>query len=120
MTIDEVNERYKIPVEVLKEYESWGLCKEVEKVMGAWQYDERDLQRLSLVLTLRDIGFGSEEAECYMRLHLEGSSTEEERLKMLNKKRCSTLDEIHLKQKQLDCLDYVRYKIGKAQKERGL
>lgn len=79
-----------------------------EKVMGAWQYDERNLQRLSLVLTLRDIGFGSEEAECYMRLYLEGSPTEEERLKMLNKKRCSTLDEIHLKQKQLDCLDRTK------------
>ena len=26
MTIDEASERYQIPMEVLKEYESWGLC----------------------------------------------------------------------------------------------
>ena len=40
MTINEASERYHIPVEVLKEYESWGLCDEVKKAMGVWQYDE--------------------------------------------------------------------------------
>ena len=96
MTIDEASERYNIPIEVLKEYESWGLCGEVKKVMGTWQYDDTDLQRLSMIMTRHDIGFGNEEVEDYMRLFLEGSSMEEERLKMLKKKRGSTLDEIHL------------------------
>lgn len=120
MTIDEASERYKIPIEVLREYESWGLCDEVKKVMGAWQYDERDLQRLSIIMTLHDIGFSNDEVECYMRLLLEGNSTEDERLQMLNKQRGMTLDEIHFKQKQLDRMDYLRYKIEKAQKERRL
>ena len=31
MTIDEASERYQIPIEVLKEYESWGLCGAVRK-----------------------------------------------------------------------------------------
>lgn len=35
MTIDEASERYKVPIEILKEYESWGLCDAVKKVMGA-------------------------------------------------------------------------------------
>ena len=120
MTINEASERYKIPIEVLKEYESWGLCGEVKKVMGDWQYDDRDLQRLSVIMTLHDTGFSNEEVETYMRLLLEGNSTEEERLRMLNKKRGTTLDEIHFKQKQLDRMDYLRYKIEKAQKERRL
>lgn len=120
MTIDEASERYNIPIEVLKEYESWGLCGEVKKVMGAWRYDDTDLQRLSMIMTLHDIGFSNEEVESYMRLLLEGGSTEEERLNMLRKKRGSTLDEIHFKQKQLDRMDYLRYKIEKAQKERRL
>lgn len=34
MTIHEVSKRYKIPIQVLKEYESWGLCGEAKKVMG--------------------------------------------------------------------------------------
>lgn len=120
MTIDEASERYKIPIDVLREYESWGLCGEVKKVMGAWQYDDTDLQGLSVIMTLHDIGFSNEEVESYMRLLLEGNSTEEERLQMLNKKRGTTLDEIHFKQKQLDRMDYLRYKIEKAQKERRL
>ena len=118
MTIDEASERYKIPIDILREYESWGLCGEVKKVMGAWQYDERDLQRLSMIMTLHDIGFNRDEIETYMRLLLQGDSTVEERIDILKKKRRATLDEIHLKQTQLDRMDYLRYKIEQAQKER--
>ena len=57
MTIYEASERYNIPLEILREYESWGLCGAVKKVMGAWQYDDTDLERLSLIMTLHDIGF---------------------------------------------------------------
>ncbi|MCB6345444.1 MerR family transcriptional regulator [Enterocloster lavalensis] len=114
MTISEASERYKIPIEVLKEYESWGLCDEVRRVMGVWQYDDRDIQRLSMIMTLHDIGFDNSEVEAYMRLLLEGNSSEEERLDMLNKKRGVTLDELHFKQKQLERVDYLRDKIQKA------
>ena len=116
MTINEASERYNIPIEVLKEYESWGLCDEVRRVMGVWQYDDRDIQRLSMIMTLHDIGFDNNEVEAYMRLLLEGDSTEEERLDMLKKKRGVTLDELHFKQKQLDRVDYLRYKIQKTHK----
>jgi hypothetical protein len=37
MTIDEVGERYNIPQEILREYESWGLCGTVKQVMRVWQ-----------------------------------------------------------------------------------
>ena len=57
MTIYEASERYQIPIEVLREYESWGLCGAVKKVMGDWQYDDQDLERLSMIMTLHDIGF---------------------------------------------------------------
>jgi DNA-binding transcriptional MerR regulator len=116
MTIDEASKQYNIPIEVLEEYESWGLCGEVKKVMGAWQYDGQDLERLSMIMTLHDVGFENGEIEEYMKLLLEGESTGKERLHMLNKKRGSTLDELHLRQKQLDRLDYLRYKIQNAEK----
>ena len=116
MTINEASERYNIPIEVLKEYESWGLCDEVRRVMGVWQYDDQDIQRLSMIMTLHDVGFDNSEVESYMRLLLEGDSTEKERLDMLHKKRGVTLDEPHFKQKQLDRVDYLRYKIQKALK----
>ena len=107
MTINEASERYKIPIKILKEYESWGLCGEVKKVMGSWHYDESDIERLSTIMTLHDIGFTNEEIHQYMK------STEKERLKMLREKRNGTLDEIHFKQRQLDRLDYLRFEIEK-------
>lgn len=113
MTINEASERYKIPIKILKEYESWGLCGEVKKVMGSWRYDDSDIERLSMIMTLHDIGFSNDEVEKYMRLLLEGKSTEEERTKMLNEKRKGTLDEIHFKEQQLYRLDYLRFEIQK-------
>ncbi len=118
MTIDEASERYNIPVSILREYESWGLCGEVKKVMGAWQYDKSDLEKLSVIMTLHDVGFENGEVEAYMRLLLSGASTEEERMRMLRKRREGTLDEIRFRERQLDRLDYLRYEIQKAQKKK--
>lgn len=111
MMVNEVSERYKIPVKILQEYESWGLCGEVKKIMGSWHYDESDIERLSTIMTLHDIGFTNDEVRRYMRLLLEGESTEKERMKMLTDKRSGTLDEIHFKQQQLDRLDYLRFEM---------
>ncbi len=117
MTIKEASERYQIPMEILREYESWGLCGTVKKVMGAWQYDDQDLERLGLIMTLHDIGFQNEEVEEYMRLLLEGKNTEEQRMQMLNRRRGIALDEIHLREKQLERMDYLRYMIRKKSRE---
>ena len=113
MTIYEASKRYNIPLNILHEYERWGLCNAVKKVMGAWQYDDTDLERLSLIMTLHDIGFESSEIEIYMKLLLEKENSEDERLKILEDKRRNILDDIHLKEKQLNYLDYLRYNIYK-------
>ena len=49
MTKEEASRNYRIPISVLDEYENWGLCGSVKQVMGHWQYDEQDLERLSLI-----------------------------------------------------------------------
>lgn len=117
MTIKEAGERYQIPLKILKEYESWGLCGAVKKVMGSWQYDDQDIERLGMIMTLHDIGFGSSEVETYMRLVLEGERTEPERIAMLNRRRGRTLDEIHIKEKQIAHMDYLRYEMQKSEKK---
>ena len=101
MTIDEASQKYNIPIKILKEYENGGLCQEVKKVMGSWHYDDRDIERLSMIITLHDIGFTNEEIEKYMLLMMQGKISEKERIKMLNKKRNGILDEVHLKEKQI-------------------
>lgn len=82
--------------------------------MGSWHYDETDIERLSLIMTLHDVGFTNEEVEHYMCLALAGGATADERLKMLRNRRNGTLDEIHFKQKQLDRLDYLRFEISRS------
>lgn len=114
MTMNEASQQYKIPLEILKEYESWGLCDAVKKVMGEWQYDDQDIERLGMIMTLNDMGFDSSEVETYMRLTLEGDHTESTRLAMLNRIRGKTLDEIHFKEKQIANMDYLRHKIQKS------
>ena len=76
MTIEEASKKYNIPIHILKEYESWGLCQEVKKVMGSWKYDETDLERLSLIMTLHNLDFTVEEIEKYMKLSLKKNENE--------------------------------------------
>ena len=116
MTIYEASARYSIPLEILREYESWGLCGAVKKVTGSWQYDDTDLERLSTIMTLHDIGFTTEEVEVYMRLLLDGAPSCAQRLRMLEEKRSAALDEIHFKERQLQRLDYLRHEIRKTQR----
>ncbi|MEA5002495.1 MAG: MerR family transcriptional regulator [Christensenella sp.] len=116
MTIDEASQAYNIPIAILREYEGWGLCAEVKKVMGDWQYDDTDLERLGMIMTLHDIGFSNEEVKEYMELFLSGESTEGVRMAMLNKHRSITLDEIHFQEKKLGKMDYLRHEIAKAMK----
>lgn len=118
MTIDEVGRQYMIPRKILEEYESWGGCGAVKKVMGDWKYDEQDLERLSLIMTLHDIGFEKEEIEAYMTLMIGEKDNGDDRLRMLQKKRLALLDEIYFREKKLEHLDYLRHEIGKMKNEK--
>ncbi len=112
MTIEEAADRYRIPAQIMREYENC-LCGEARE-----QYDQSDIERLSLIMTLHDVGFSQEETAQYMRLVLSGNDTANERSEMLRKKRNGTLEELHLKQEQLDRLDYLRYQITKPNKSK--
>lgn len=104
MTMQEASERYHIPLHILQEYECWGFCH------GC--YHAADIQQLSLILTLYDIGFSSQQVEQYVRLVLSPKNTVETRLHMLNTERTRILDNIHLLQQQLDKVDYLRFKLS--------
>ena len=119
MTKQEASERYQIPMHILSEYESWGLCGVVKEVMGVWQYDDTDLDRLCTIMTLHDLGFSIAETQWYMRLLLEQPHTEQQRLQMLEEKRAAALDEFHFKERQLQRLDYLRHEIRKKQNKTG-
>ena len=113
MTIYEAGERYRIPLNVLKEYETWLRGGEGGNGKDLRQCSQMDIDRLSLIMTLHDVGFTDAEVEHYMRLTLSGDRQDRERLAMLRKRRNETLEEIHAKQAQLDRLDYLLYELSK-------
>lgn len=112
MTKQEASERYSIPVEVLAEYEA--LHGFQDRKQDTRQYGDQELESISMIMTLHDVGFDRQEVEAYMKLLLEGDRTKEQRIKMLNQKRENALDEIHFKEAQLARLDYLRYNTRKA------
>lgn len=71
-------------------------------------YHEEDIERLSLIITLHDIGLTGQEVELYMRLSDGGTATKQQRLAILNKRRVEALDEIHVREAQLIRLDNLR------------
>ena len=119
MTTQETSERYQIPMDVLRAYECWNLCGLEEKVKGQWRYDDTDLERLGIIMTLLDVGFTIQEAEAYMRLQLDQNHTESQRLRMLEEKRGAALNQIHTMERQIQRLDDLRHKIRKHKDKQG-
>lgn len=54
------------------------------------------LSMMSMIMTLHDIGFEYDEIANYMRLLLQGDSTQAERMRILKQQRDKTLDETAL------------------------
>lgn len=119
MTIEEASQRYSIPIDILKEYENMELCDEVKKVMGVWQYDETDIERLSMIMTLHEGGFNKEEIAEYMKLFLKDEDTSVQCSQILKSKRNTTLNEIHFKEQQLNTIDYLTHEINQMKEKRG-
>ena len=102
MTKQEMLKKYNIPAELLDKY---------EKIKKCTVYTDKDIENISMIMTLYDAGFDNDEVKKYIGLCLCGEDTAFQRSAMLAEKRKSTLDAIHLKQKQLNGIDYLRYTI---------
>lgn len=118
MTRNEVAVRYQIPEEILDEYETCKLFGTGKQAIAERQYEESDIETVSMIMTLHDIGFTKKESEIYMELYLSEADTIKQQLQMLEKKRSASLDEIHIKEAQLNSLDYLRHKIKMNQNKK--
>ena len=112
MTRRDVLEHLQIPAVLLEEY----ACLPLQDFTADQGYSSRDIERLSLMLTLHEIDFSREEVRRYMCLLLSEQNTDSQRLAMLDRRRADSLRELRRKETQLDQLDYLRYEI---QKRRG-
>ena len=91
--------------------------KEIDDELYNKLYNETlDYNLYSRVLKYTLIKMRSlKEIKKYMKLSL--GKNEREWLKLLNKKRKGILDEVHLKEKQLSRIDYLRYEMDWENKE---
>lgn len=111
LTREEACARHEIPKEAMEAYERWGLSRSDR------QYAQEDLERVSMIAALYDMGFETGEVERYMRLLLSDADTSRERMKMLELRRAATLREIHLRERQLERQDYLRYQLRNEGRE---
>lgn len=107
MTKREVLIKYSVPADLLDKYAAMKKCT---------SYSDRDIENISMIMTLYDAGFDDAEVKKYIEFCLSDEDTADKRAAMLAKKRKHTLDEIHSKQKQLEGIEYLRYKVAKENK----
>lgn len=110
MTEKEAMIRYGIPPDIIKEYKTVRKYDKSGDVLSDG-IGQTDIERISLMVTLHDVGFSENEILRYMQFTIAGDDGK--RLEMLESKRSGALNELHLKQDQLDKLDYLRFKIKK-------
>lgn len=103
MTVSELSIRYNIDVNKLRLFENNKLISLKD------EYSPEELEELSMLCTLYDCGFTADKLKNYMNCRAAGNSLRQ--LSLLNEQRYALLDEIHIKQKLLDKLDYIIYNI---------
>lgn len=107
MTKQKMLQKYNVPPDLLDKYEAAHKCT---------GFTDKDVENMSLILTLYDAGFDDAEVRDYIGFYRSGGDTADKRTEMLLKKRKKALEELHAKQEQLDRIDYLRYKIKKENK----
>ena len=119
MNIKEVSEKFNINLVELENYENIGLFDDIKKVNGIGEYEDRDIEKLSKIVTLKKVGLELEEILRYMKLVEQGDLSKDERVRILNRKRQLILEDIHNKQKSIDCLDWLIYEMNGCNSKAG-
>ena len=63
---------------------------------------------------LNDLGFTNAKIELYIILSHLGTSTKEKRIQIVSEKRRKILEEIHVKENQLQEIDFLRHELQNA------
>lgn len=88
-----------------------GLFEDVSRVNGIREYEDKDIERLSLIVTLKNTGLSIEAIAKFIELDKDGAGTINQRIKMLKNERQKILDNIHEQQNNLYSLDCLIYQI---------
>ena len=109
MTREEIAERYKVPISILKAYEEWVFAGKRQDAGSA--YGDEDVRCLGQMMCMLNLGFSIENIERYLRLQQSGVQAAPMCLQMLLKKRQELLEEIHGLEERIGCLDSMRQEL---------
>ena len=71
-----------------------------------------------LIRNLKDAGCGETDIQRFLQLGHEGEQREQ--LRLLSAHRTALLDQLHVSQRQIDCLDYLVYQMSsRSDKQQG-
>ncbi|HJA53590.1 MAG TPA: hypothetical protein H9952_10700 [Candidatus Massiliomicrobiota merdigallinarum] len=54
MNINEISLAYNVPVDCIQDFENQGFFDEVKQINGKKIYEEKDIQKLSFLMTLKN------------------------------------------------------------------
>lgn len=107
-TVGEMAKKIDVAPSTLRYYDKEGLLPFVERSGGGIRmFKESDLEWLSIIECLKKTGMSIKEIKCFVDWCMEGDSTIEKRLELIDRQR----DEVEKQLRQLeDTLDTLEYK----------
>jgi len=103
MTLCELSKRYKIRLDKLQYFTDNNLIEE-EQI-----YSDKGVKRLGILCTLYGVGLSAAEMKRF--LSFDSAHNRTEQIKLLNMRRADLLEDIHVRQKSLEQVDYMIYEI---------
>lgn len=91
MKIKEVSEKFNISMTTLRYYEKIGLFDDVKRINGVREYEDKDIRHLSMIITLKDVGFSNDLILKYIELSKQGDISNRERIYILKQQREKTI-----------------------------
>lgn len=116
-TVGEMAKKFNVAPSTLRYYDKEGLLPFVERSSGGIRmFKDSDFEWLSIIECLKKTGMPIKEIKHFIDWCIEGDSTINQRLALINRQREAMLQQLKQVQDTLDMLDYKRwyYETAKA------
>lgn len=113
MTIQEASEKLHIRAADLEYYGNNDLFDLKELEENPAEVESKEINNIRLIDSLAKTGIELKALKQMKMLLDQGERAKEEQIKFLKKQRFQLLDDLHGRQKSLDCLDFIIYNLKK-------
>ncbi len=116
-TVGEISKKFSIAPSTLRYYDKEGLLPFVERSKsGIRMFKDSDLEWISIIECLKKTGMPIKEIKKFVDWCIEGDSTIEQRLELIDRRKESVLEQIEQLKQTLDTLNYKHWYYETAKK----